>query len=80
MFHRIDDIEAMPAKRFFAFAYRITAYGGLMSSRMEEQVATPAPAAPQASSTPARRIPDATPQAMLSQPHEISELFSFGGV
>lgn len=77
-------MDAMPSVKFFALAYRITAYQGVMKQRMEEQLATEAATAASAvRAAPVRReppVPDASPQAMLHQPPEIAELFSFGGV
>lgn len=36
-FHRIDDMWAMEAGRFFRFAYRLPAYQGAMRARAENQ-------------------------------------------
>lgn len=33
VFHRVDDIRAMPAARFFQLAYRLDAYRGVMRER-----------------------------------------------
>ena len=33
-FHRVDDIEAMPAARFFELAYRLPAYQGVLQLRI----------------------------------------------
>jgi len=30
--HRVDEIEAMPGPRFFAYAYRLSAYQGLIAA------------------------------------------------
>jgi hypothetical protein len=35
-FHRVDDIEAMPTGRFFAFAARLPAYRGAVRFRFEQ--------------------------------------------
>ena len=37
VFHRVDDVYAMPAPRFFAFAYRIAAYDGMLARRIEAE-------------------------------------------
>jgi hypothetical protein len=44
-FHRVDDVWAMPAPRFFAFAYRIASYGGMLARRIEAANAADQPAA-----------------------------------
>lgn len=35
--HGIDDIYSLPGPRFFRFAYRITAYQGLLSALQQKQ-------------------------------------------
>lgn len=47
-FHRIDDYERMPSARFFKFAERLAAYGGVMTARVaavtrREEAAPPQP-------------------------------------
>jgi len=38
-FHRVDDIEAMPAARFFELAYRLPAYQGVLQLRIRAMTA-----------------------------------------
>lgn len=35
--HRIDDMDAMPARRFFAFCHRLPAYPGRMAAVVSRQ-------------------------------------------
>ena len=37
--HRIDDVEAMPGPRFFAYCYRLTAYQGVIANLWRRQQA-----------------------------------------
>lgn len=37
VFHRIDDIEALPSVKFFKLASRIFAYDGCMTARAHEE-------------------------------------------
>lgn len=43
--HRVDEIERMAAPRFFALAYRIDAYPGVMQIRIRAEAAKGRPAA-----------------------------------
>ena len=58
-FHRIDDIYQLDGPRFFRMAWRISAYGGVMSMRLDAQQReaqpTPAPAHQSAPAAPAGR-------------------------
>lgn len=37
--HRVDEIEQLPAPRFFAYCYRLTAYQGIVASLQRRQQA-----------------------------------------
>jgi hypothetical protein len=37
--HRIDEIEAMPAPRFYSLVYRLSAYPGVIQARVRAQSA-----------------------------------------
>jgi hypothetical protein len=86
VFHRIDDIEVMEAKRFVAFAERLPAYSGAVLARLvrerEEQDVTTQPSAP----APSRGLPNlgndvvevpATRAGMFGSP--IADIVSWGG-
>lgn len=45
----------MPARKFFTFAWRIAAYGGMVAKRIEAQNHVPEPATPAAG--PVERVP-----------------------
>lgn len=55
--HRVDDLEAMPASRFFAFVDRLPAYQGVLRARAEKEQQDNG--APTASSAPKRTFDDA---------------------
>lgn len=46
VFHRVDDMYSMPARRFVSLANRLPAYQGVMTIRAEEQADRSAPAVP----------------------------------
>lgn len=46
VFHRIDDVEAMPAPKFLRFARRITCYQGVMAARLAAELAAQRPVEP----------------------------------
>lgn len=35
--HRVDDMEVMPAPRFYALAYRLTAYQSVIATKVRRQ-------------------------------------------
>lgn len=83
--HRVDDIQAMPAARFFRFAHRLAAYRGVMRERAialqreredEPQYAPVRQAQPGRASKPAPGRAPVT-EAALSDP-VMSKIFSFG--
>jgi hypothetical protein len=80
-FHRIDDIEAMDAVRFFKLAVRLPAYAGVLAARaLAEQQAAESGSSP--SGSPASRSSDdyqvaPTRQAMAADP-VLSQVMSFG--
>lgn len=43
VFHRIDDMRAMPGPKFLKYAWRIAAYDGMMARRIEAQQDEPTP-------------------------------------
>jgi hypothetical protein len=82
--HGVDDIWSMPAARFFAFAWRLPHYQGVMRdvvlaeqnsgrSRQPEQQRAIQRAAPSAREAP----PPATPAVVRSDP-ALGGVFSFG--
>jgi len=38
VFHRVDDVSAMPARRFFSLAVRLVAYKGVLRARIEAEM------------------------------------------
>lgn len=80
MFHRIDDIYAMPAPRFFRLATRLSAYAGVMQARVAALAETEAPAGTGTRSAGRMEYdtPDVvTPQSVVSDPL-LAGLISFG--
>lgn len=39
MLHRIDEIDEVPAPRFFAYCYRLSAYQGVIAVEARRQIA-----------------------------------------
>jgi hypothetical protein len=82
--HRVDDIWAMPAARFFRLAWRLPHYRGVMRDRVlalqreqgDEPVAAPAPQQRGPARKPAARAEPVT-EAALSDP-VLGKIFSFG--
>ena len=63
-FHRIDDLHDLDGPKFFRLIWRLSAYGGVMAMRLQDQqfVAEPAPApAPAPTPTPRPAIERRTP-------------------
>lgn len=82
VFHRVDDIWALPGPVFFKRAWRLPAYRGVMRERYlaerdEEQPARPTRAAAPAGRPPPRHVVPATKTALSSEPG-FSGIFSFG--
>jgi hypothetical protein len=79
-FHRIDDMYAMSGPRFMRFAWRIAAYDGMVSRRIEAQNHQPeAPvqretAAPRRAPAPDRIAQLAPPGAKLVSATELAFL------
>lgn len=76
VFHRVDDMWALPAPRFFSLVYRLPFYAGVLQARYiaekqeqdEKGAATPLAApAPTRSGSSVREV-EATPQALMSDP------------
>lgn len=60
VFHRVDDLEGMPARRFFGFVVRLPAYQGVLAARMEaERQEGESMQYPNAGAAPKRRFDDA---------------------
>lgn len=81
--HRVDDIHSMPAPRFFALAWRLPHYRGVMRDRVtalqREQEDEPGavPAQSSGQSDPARKTaPAPVTEAALADP-VMSKIFSF---
>lgn len=85
VFHRVDDITAMPARRFFKLVVRLSAYEGMMRVRAIEadQESQPAPSSQPQGNWPApaasgqRREVPATKAALQNDP-VFGGLISFG--
>lgn len=81
VFHRIEEVESMPARRFFAFATRLPAYSGAVTARLAAAAAPAQPpaaaAAPAGASAPSSSAMPGTRAAI--QASEFADLFSWGG-
>jgi hypothetical protein len=82
--HRVDDIRAMPAPRFFAMAWRLPHYQSVMRDRVialqrDHQDDAPQPQQPfRAQAAPVRPAAhEPVTEAALSDP-VLSKIFSFG--
>ncbi len=88
--HRVDDVWSMPAARFFALAWRLPCYRGVMRERalaeQQERDETPAARAPARSAQPQRQAravhaPGNDPEPVTRQAAEndpvLSKIFSF---
>lgn len=78
VFHRVDDMGALPARAFFALAERLSAYQGIVSARAAIQAAEEdlEPSGPYESREPP---PDqVTPRAVLESDSAFKGVFSFG--
>ena len=76
--HGIRDMLSLPGPVFFALAYRLSAYQGVMAARAAEQEAE-SPPGPQ--EPPPRRAAPAeqvTPKAVLQTDSAFKGIFSFG--
>ena len=73
-FHRVDDISAMDAPRFFRLAPRLTAYQGVMAARLMAEQQEGRGAVPARSDT--REVP-ATRTAFQADPNLVG-LVSWG--
>jgi hypothetical protein len=74
VFHRVDDMYAMPAPRFFRLAERIAAYEGVMTARIRAEQAQEQPIQQE----PGARIVEATPEAIRAS--ELGPYVSFAQV
>jgi hypothetical protein len=55
VFHRVDDLDVMPADKFFAYLLRIAAYGGAVALTARSESEPPVP--PVAAAEPPRVAP-----------------------
>jgi hypothetical protein len=79
VFHRIEEVEKMPARRFFSFAIRLPAYSGAVAARLSSVMAAREPAAPAASGAAASSPSGAMPGTQAAiQASEFADLFSWG--
>jgi hypothetical protein len=83
VFHRVDDIWSMPAAKFFAFAWRLPHYRGVMRERVLAEQRDSSSRRPQQQrpatrqASPARQAPPpATPAVVRSDP-VLGGVFSF---
>ena len=76
--HGIRDMLALPGPVFFAFAYRMSAYQGVMAARAAEQEDDGPRAAQEP--PPRRTAPDeqVTPKVVLQTDAAFKGIFSFG--
>jgi hypothetical protein len=75
--HGIRDMLALPGPVFFALAYRMSAYQGVMAARAAEQEAEQSPqphAQPERRAAPAEQV---TPRAVLQTDAAFAGIFSF---
>jgi hypothetical protein len=76
--HGIRDMLALPGPVFFALAYRMSAYQGVMAARSAEQEADESPtpqAQPERRTAPPEQV---TPRAVLQNDSAFAGIFSFG--
>lgn len=57
VFHRVDDVQSMPAVQFFAYADRLTAYTGVLQARAHAEQEE-AEGQPSASAAPKKTFND----------------------
>ena len=82
VFHRIEEVESMPARRFFAFATRLPAYSGAVTARLAaamaaEQKPAAAAGAPKAAAPAGQQGVMPGTRAAI-QGSEFADLFSWG--
>lgn len=82
MFHRVDDMYAMPAATFFALAPRLAAYQGAMRARLQAEAAESEDAPPPSPAMPAQvgtgpQMVGASRAELQSEP-SFAGIFSFG--
>lgn len=80
VFHRIEEVESMPARRFFAFATRLPAYSGAVTARLTVAAAAQQPATaakPAPTGAPGRQGVMPGTRAAI-QASELADLFSWG--
>lgn len=75
MFHRIDDLGAMPAMRFVRLVERLWAYPGLVGETYAEQYPAAGVTEPRAGDSV--EVVEATPEVLSSHP-AFAGLVSFG--
>jgi hypothetical protein len=79
VFHRIEEVEKMPARRFFSFAVRLPAYSGAVAARLSSLVATQKPATSAAAASCAPAPSGVMPGTRAAiQASEFADLFSWG--
>lgn len=79
VFHRIEEVEAMSGRRFFAFAIRLPAYAGAVRARLAMAASTEPPAAAPAA-VPRQGAQGVMPGTRAAiQASEFADLFSWGG-
>lgn len=76
--HGIRDMLALPGPTFFALAYRLSAYQGVMALRAAEQEAESAPSSPEAPQPHPQAPEQVTPRAVLESDAAFRGIFSFG--
>lgn len=84
--HRVDDVRSMPAAKFFAFAWRLPCYRGVMRERVlreqrDREEASPFPAQeyqPSGYAAPDSRRPKLGTRAVIENDQVFQGIFSFG--
>jgi hypothetical protein len=87
VFHRVDDVGAMPSATFFALAPRLAAYQGAMRARLQAEAAeaevdedappVPSMPPPVAAGQPVQMV--GASRAELQSEPSFAGIFSFGG-
>jgi len=76
--HGIRDMLSLPGPVFFAFAYRLSAYQGVMAARAAEQERDDAPEAPGQPEGRMAPVEQVTPRVVLQTDPAFKGIFSFG--
>ena len=72
MFHRVDDMESMPAHRFWCFVERLPYYDGAVAGSLRQVLAARDPAPPTEPEPTAAPLMD--PSAPIAAPDQLDAL------